>query len=364
MNTFTPPTLDEIPGAVRDQLETFLLARREVVAGIGKPVSEAVSYLESFVLDGGKRIRPLFAWAGFIGAGGLEKAEESPEAVLRAASSLEFIQGCALIHDDIVDASDTRRGNPTVHRAVEAAHAERGWSGTSAQFGEAVAILAGDMSLVWAEDMLQDSGLSAAALARAREPWRSMRTEVIGGQLLDIYLEAEGSESVELSNAVNRFKTAAYTIERPLHLGAALAGADEKLIKAFRGYGQDIGIAFQLRDDLLGVYGDPAITGKPIGDDLREGKRTELLGLALQALDSKDPHGAAHLRAKVGNTDDQAEIAELSQLIADSGAVELVEGRISALTESGLAHLAKANVDADVTENLRQLAIRATTRAK
>lgn len=353
--------LADVPAAVRAELSTFLEQRRADTATIGQPVTQAVSYLEDFVLDGGKRIRPLYAWAGFVGAGGLKGAED-PAAMLRAASSLEFIQACALIHDDIVDASDTRRGGPTVHRAVEALHRAEGWAGSSEHYGESVAILAGDMALVWAEDMLQDSGLSTMALARARSPWRGMRTEVIGGQLLDIALEAQGSESIELADSVNRFKTAAYTIERPLHLGAAIAGAPEKLVAAFRGYGRDIGVAFQLRDDELGVFGDPDITGKPAGDDLREGKRTVLLALALQRADAHDPAGAATLRRLVGQTEDKADIEKMKQIIEDSGARELLEERITRLTESGLQHLTVANVEPEVFETLHALALKSTAR--
>ena len=331
------------------------------MAEIGAPVTKAVSFLESFVLDGGKRVRPTYAWAGYLAAG---RGEEDPAAMLRAAASLEFIQACALIHDDIIDASNTRRGNPTVHRGVEKLHRESEYLGDPEFFGTSVAILVGDLALVYAEDMFQDSGLSAAALHRARSPWRGMRTEVIGGQLLDISLEAAGSESVELANSVNRYKTAAYTIERPLHLGAAIAGASEELIAAFRGYGHDIGIAYQLRDDQLGVFGDPAVTGKPAGDDLREGKRTELLALALQRADESDPQAAATLRKLIGRTSDPQELSRLAQIIADSGAPEEIERRIDALTRSGLQHLHAAQVDPAVTEALEQLAIKATARRK
>ena len=358
----TPLTLDQVPGAVRDELRRFIEDRTAQVAEIGGPVTEAVSHLSSFVLDGGKRIRPLYAWAGFVGGGGLDRGGEDPAAMLRAAASLEFIQACALIHDDIIDSSDTRRGHPTVHRIVEKQHGEQSWAGDAAHFGESVAILVGDLALVWADDMLQDSGLSVDALQRAREPWRAMRTEVIGGQLLDISLEATAAESIELADSVNRFKTAAYTIERPLHLGAAIAGADQSTIDAFRGYGRDIGIAFQLRDDQLGVYGDPQVTGKPAGDDLREGKRTVLLATALQRADERDPAAAAELRAGIGTTSDPAAIARLAEIIAATGAVEAVEARIDALTASGLAHLASAGTSPEVTATLTDLAHRATAR--
>ena len=354
-------TLDAVPGAVHAVLEEYFDSRRAEVAAIGGPVTEAVSHLESFVLGGGKRVRPLYAWAGFIGAGGLD-GDEDPRAVLRAVSSLEFIQACALVHDDIIDSSDTRRGNPTVHRAVESLHGERAGLGSSAHFGESVAILVGDLALAWAEDMLQDSGLSPEALARTRAAWRGMRVEVIGGQLLDIYLESSGNEDVDKATDVNRFKTAAYTIERPLHLGASIAGAEDSLIEAFRGYGRDIGIAFQLRDDMLDLYGQEASTGKALGGDLVEGKRTVLLAEALTRADSQNPESAAKLRAGVGAVDNPAEIRELIEIISATGAPEAVEKRIAELTASGLAHLDAAGVDEQVTATLRDLAVRATAR--
>ncbi|MFP7364449.1 polyprenyl synthetase family protein [Corynebacterium callunae] len=364
MSTFDAHDLDlnRIPAVVHDRLSGFLDSKDEDIAAIGTPVSDAVSYLRSFVLNGGKRIRPLYAWAGFVAAGGLEHSSEKIEAVLDAAASLEFIQACALIHDDIIDSSDTRRGAPTVHRAVEAYHREHSLEGSAAHFGESVSILAGDMALVWAEDMLQDSGLSAAALQRSRPAWRGMRTEVIGGQLLDIYLEAHANESVELANSVNRFKTAAYTIERPLHLGASIAGASPELIGALRNYGHDIGIAFQLRDDLLGVFGDPAITGKPAGDDLREGKRTVLLAKALERADRNSPAAAAAIRAGIGKVTQPADIAELAQLIRETGAEAEIEEMIANLTTSGLEHLETVTMPAEVKTLLRDLAIRSTER--
>ena len=356
------PDLSRIPEAVQRELELFFAQRRSDIAALGDPAVHAVGHLERFVLGGGKRIRPLYGWAGFIGGGGLTAGQEDPQAVLTAVSSLEFIQACALIHDDIIDASDTRRGNPTVHRSVEAAHLEQGFRGDAATFGVNAAILIGDLALVWAEDMWRGSGVSGAALARAEEAWRGMRTEVIGGQILDIMLEAEGSESVEMADRVNRFKTAAYTIERPLHLGAALAGASDEVIDAFRGYGRDIGIAFQLRDDLLGVFGDSSVTGKPAGDDIREGKRTVLYASALALLDTASSPHADTLREGIGVAHEPAQLAELARMIEESGAVEVVEKRIDELTASGLARLDEAELPQDVKENLRALAVKATAR--
>ena len=355
--------IDDIPSQVTATLADYFAERRSAVEKIGGPVGDALGYLERFVLRGGKRIRPLYAWAGFIGAGGL-RGNEDPQAVLQACASLEFIQACALIHDDIIDASDSRRGAPTVHRQAEALHRDHDWNGDSAEFGTSMAILVGDLALAWAEDMVQDSGLSAEALRRIRAPWRAMRTEVIGGQMLDISLEAMGAESIELAGSVNRFKTAAYTIERPLHLGAALADGTESITTAFRQYGADIGVAFQLRDDLLGVYGDPDVTGKPAGDDLREGKLTVLLITAVQRIDESDPDTAAWLRSRVGATEDPAEIKRMAEVIAESGAPEAMEHKIDALTRSGMRTIHDAGLDKWTVRVLEELGRKATARRK
>lgn len=360
-------SIADVPSAVEKELQEFIDDNAARINDIGAPVAEAVGHLRDFVLGGGKRIRPTYGWVGFTAASGAANAAENtedPHAVLRAVSALELIQACALVHDDIIDASDTRRGRPTVHRAIAVHHAEHGWRGDADTYGQNVAILIGDLALAWADDMWRYSGVSDAALLRAAEPWRGMRSEVIAGQILDITLEASGSESVEMAGAVNRYKTAAYTVERPLHLGAALAGASEKTIEALRGYGRDIGIAYQLRDDLLGVFGDPAITGKPAGDDLREGKRTVLYAVALQAADENDPEAAEKLRSGIGTATDPAEIAELSHIIEVSGAVEDAEARIERLTQSGLKHLENADITDEAVETLTALAIKSTARRK
>lgn len=355
--------MTDIPAAVRSTLEAYFDQRQPEVEEIGAPVAQAVAHLREFVLDGGKRIRPTYAWAGYSGSlATMPGGGEDPEAVLRAISSLELIQACALIHDDIIDASDTRRARPTVHRAVEASHRDLGLRGNSATYGRNTAILIGDLALLWAEDMWRYSGVSLTALERAAEPWRGMRTEVIGGQILDIVLEASGRESAEMAERVSRYKTAAYTVERPLHLGAALAGASADTIAAFRGYGRDVGIAFQLRDDILGVFGDETVTGKPAGDDLRDGKRTVLLARALSSLDASSPRDAERLRRGVGRVTDPRDVAELAELVESSGAVSDVEKRIQQLLESGIAHLEGTDISPDTANVLRDLAVRATER--
>lgn len=350
---------DTLPSRVETVLREFFQPQKLVAQEIGDPVTWGVELLESYVLGGGKRIRPTFAWAGYLAAGG---GVEDPAAVLKAISSLELIQACALIHDDIIDSSDSRRGNPTVHKIAEARHDQQRWHKNATQFGHSIGILVGDLAMVWADDLFHGSGLSPAALARAFPAWRAMRTEVIGGQILDINLEVSGSDDIAAAQQVNRYKTAAYTIERPLHIGAALAGADENLITALRRYGTDIGIAFQLRDDLLGVFGDPKITGKPAGDDLREGKRTVLVATALQLAHAHYPSLVPLIDSQIGAVRTPTEIADLAAAIEATGAVENIEKQITALRDSGLQHLNDANLPPEVQQVLERLAISATAR--
>lgn len=348
--------------AVEQSLTRYFSSRADAVTELGPMFIDAVGALESFVLRGGKRTRPGFAWMGWLGAGG---ATDGPRAaaVLQACAALELVQACALIHDDIIDCSRTRRRFPTVHVDFEQRHRHRDWRGDSAHYGESVAILLGDLALAWADDMVHASGLEPAALARFAPVWASMRTEVLGGQLLDVHGEAGGDESVAAALRINRYKTAAYTVERPLHLGAALAGADPGLITAYRTYGTDIGIAFQLRDDLLGVFGNPEVTGKPSGDDLREGKRTVLVAEALQRAAVDNPAAGDRIRAEIGTDLSDEQVGELRELLVGLGAVDAVEARITELTEHGLAAIAASSATSEAKDRLRAMALAATRRA-
>nr|WP_231951782.1 polyprenyl synthetase family protein [Nocardia terpenica] len=347
--------------AVEENLRLFFAGRRELVDELGPVFVSSADALADFVLRGGKRTRPAFAWTGWLGAGG-DPADPHAAAVLRACSALELVQACALIHDDIIDSSRTRRGFPTVHTDFERRHREREWGGDPAHFGISVGILIGDLALAWADDMVAAAGLKPAAYARFAPVWAAMRTEVMGGQLLDVHGEAGADDSVEAALRINRYKTAAYTIERPLHLGAALADADPDLIAAYREFGTDIGIAFQLRDDLLGVFGDPEVTGKPSGDDLREGKRTVLVAEALRRADATDPEAAGLLRRSLGTDLSAAQVTRLRETITGLGAVEEVERRIGELTERGLAALDSCSATPQARERLRAMAVAATTR--
>jgi geranylgeranyl diphosphate synthase type I len=359
------PVDQALPARLEEALAAFLDERCASARAIDPAFGAAADELCAFVLGGGKRIRPTFAWWGWRGAGGDPGGPQVP-AVHRAIAALELIQACALVHDDLMDASATRRGRPTVHVEFARRHADAGWRGRPSRFGAAAAILLGDLALVWADDMLRGAGLPADAAARAVGPWEAMRTEVLGGQYLDVFVQSTGDTSAAAALQIDRYKTAAYTVERPLHLGAAIAGADPELVSCYRRFGADIGVAFQLRDDLLGVFGDPAVTGKPAGDDLREGKRTLLLALAVErAAQRRTPAAAAAIEQAVGDPDLSDETLDRVRALLDElGAVQAVEHRIAALTGSALDALSAATVTEPAASRLAELAVTATRRQR
>ena len=318
------------------------------------------------MLGGGKRIRPTFAWWGWRGAGG-DPDGPAVDAVLRAVSALELIQACALVHDDLMDASATRRGRPTVHVAFARRHAEarRGAAGPP---GSAPRPPSCSATSPWSgpTTCCAVPAWTPTPRARAATPWEAMRTEVLGGQYLDVFVQSTGDSSARAALQIDRYKTAAYTVERPLHLGAAIAGADPDLVTCYRRFGADIGVAFQLRDDLLGVFGDPAVTGKPAGDDLREGKRTLLLALAIERAAQRGSTAAvAEIEQAVGNPElDDARLDRIRDLLDELGAVQAVEQRIAALTGSALDALGAGGVAEPAASRLADLAVAATRRRR
>jgi geranylgeranyl diphosphate synthase type I len=342
------PRVDKALGA-------FLAGRRARLQQIDAGLTDVADAIDTFVLRGGKRLRPAFAYWGYRGAGGLDA-----DAVVAAVSSLELVQASALIHDDLMDRSDTRRGEPSVHRRFEAQHTAAGWLGGSAAFGDSAAVLLGDLTLIWSDELLHTSGVDPGDLARARPVFDQMRTEVTVGQYLDVLTQATGDTSVERASKVARYKSAKYTVERPLLFGAALADAPAALTEAYSGFGLPLGEAFQLRDDVLGVFGDPARTGKPAGDDLREGKRTYLVAAAFATL--RGP-ARAELDARLGDQSlDDAGVARLRAIISDSGALDRTEERITVLTAAALAILDAADIEPEARSVLRDLAEAATKR--
>lgn len=348
--------------AIDETIKDFFAERRVEADALGPDFAATVAELESFVLRGGKRIRPAFAWVGWVGAGG-DPADPVASAVLSACAGFELLHASGLIHDDIIDASLTRRGHPAAHVTYAAHHRERRLSGNSDAFGMGTAILIGDLAMIWADVLVRASGLPAEAQARVSPVWSAVRSEVMYGQLLDLIGQARDDEDVDAALRVNQYKTASYTVRRPLQFGAAVAGADAGLAAAYSAFGADIGIAFQLRDDLLGVFGDPAVTGKPSGEDLREGKRTVLLATALKHADEQDADSAAFLRAAIGTDFSDADLARARAIFADVGAVAHIEDQISLRTDRALAALEASNATGPAKQQLAEMAIKATQRA-
>src|SRR5690606_13523321 len=285
-------------------------------------------------LSGGKRLRARFCHAGWQATNAEPDQDLNPLWGLCAA--LEIFQSAALVHDDLIDNSDTRRGRPASHRALEAAHRSSGWHGTAEAFGRSSALLLRDLLVAWSDDLLEEALQDHPHASATRAEYARMRRDVTVGQMLDITEESAWSvsppaELLERALRVASLKSARYSVMEPLVLGATLAGADEGLLSSLRAFGHPVGMAFQLRDDLLGVFGDPDATGKPAGDDLREGKRTALLALAREQL---PPARRAELDAALGDRGlSPAAVASLQQLIQDTGAVEHIERMISDCTD-------------------------------
>jgi geranylgeranyl diphosphate synthase type I len=330
--------LDTVISRVDADLTAFLDDRAAALDRLGADIEPLLAAARSLVLDGGKRLRPIFVYWGWRAVHG---PDEDDRALIRAAASLELLHACALVHDDVMDASQTRRGRPSAHTAFATMHRDSGWTGDADVFGTAAAIVLGDLLLSWADAMFARAGVPNPA---ARGVYDEMRQLVMAGQYLDMLSQARGAYDVDEALRVIEFKTSKYTIEGPLHLGAAVAGAPREVFDVLTAYGLALGEAFQLRDDVLGVFGDPSVTGKPAGDDLREGKHTLLTALAMQAADDAQ---AAALQAGLGaRALGDAQVAELREIIVRTGALEQVEQRIAARAADARAALESASLSA------------------
>ncbi|MFY1705390.1 polyprenyl synthetase family protein [Micromonospora sp. WMMA1923] len=344
--------------AVDHTLAAFLSDEVESLRAIDAAMGGFAATARECVLSGGKRVRPTFAYWGWRGVAG---GDTPLPAVLPALAALELLHTFALVHDDVMDASATRRGRPTAHRALAAQHVAAGRRGDPDRFGDSVAVLVGDLCLVWADRLLARAAVGADRLLDVRRCYDQMRVETIAGQYLDVLGESDAANwSVDRALRVARYKTASYTVQRPMLFGACLAGVgpDEPLGVAYTRYGLAVGEAFQLRDDLLGVYGDPARTGKPAGDDLRTGKPTALLMLARQAADPAQRQALD----RAGGATDEREIADLAEVVATTGAVDRIEQMIADRVSEALAALDLAPIDETARTALVGLATAATRR--
>lgn len=323
---------------VQEAIDRFLDDRRPQLLDVAPELRALLDYSRD-LLRGGKRFRALFCYWGWQAVGARPDAfdllpavpEPGLDAAVRAAVALELFHAAALVHDDIIDNSDTRRGGAAIHRRFEEAHRDSGWAGSAQGFGRSAALLLGDLLLAWSEEAFDEAiGLVTSPTARvaARGEFNRMRTEVMLGQYLDILDEQSWkshpeSEQLTRAHRVIVYKSAKYSVEAPLAIGAALGGGSAQELAALKAFGLPLGIAYQLRDDLLGVFGDPSVTGKPAGDDLREGKRTVLIALARSALPA---NAVRFLDELLGDRElTELQVRMLQDAIRESGAVEDVE---------------------------------------
>ncbi len=354
---------------VQNKLDQFCDARRVELREISPEIEVIMDFTQS-LLSGGKRFRALFAywaWHGYANPTGELRLDDP---IVGIASSLEMFHAAALVHDDLLDQSDTRRGAPAIHKRFESLHQQKGFAGSKERFGVAGSVLVGDMMLSWSSELFGDSLLQANhpnSEAACRAEFGKMRFEVMAGQYLDVLEEnaaptRDRSEAVERANRVMLYKTAKYSLEAPLLIGAALAGARAENLSGLSRFGIPLGLAFQLRDDVLGVFGDPTVTGKPAGDDLREGKRTVLTGLTLEAV----PASVGKLFEEL-LTSGELELEQIEwmrNLIVESGALEKTEKLISEYSSRSIEALAALEIDEVARLALAQLANAVINRAK
>jgi geranylgeranyl diphosphate synthase, type I len=330
-------------------LADFLEGKIQAAPECGLP-AEVVEVLAGLLAAGGKRIRPRLCVLGWQAAGG----RGVPRAVVGVAASLEMFHAFAVIHDDVMDASDLRRGRPTVHRALAARHAERA---DADRLGVNLAVLVGDLALAWADELVNTAALTERQRRAVCAVLDQTRTQVMAGQYRDLLACAGNGQSAEEALLIARLKTASYTVRGPLLAGAVLAGAGEDLAAALSEFAIPLGEAFQLRDDLLGAFGDPSRTGKAAGEDLREGKHTALMVLAHRAADAGQRQEL--VRASTGH---EADLAAARRVLRETGAVDAVEDMIRDRHRRALAALDRVDMAPSARAALDDLARQAVQR--
>ena len=345
MTAEAPPSLRLIADRVAARLDAVLTPELDRWAALDPDLREPMAEIRRLVLSGGKRLRPAFCTWGYVAVGGDQQAE----IVTDAGAAFELMHAFALFHDDVMDDADSRRGEATTHTVYSGRHAGSGWSGESRRFGEGMAILIGDLAFVYADQLLVDANRVAWRI------WNELRIELNVGQVLDVLGSVRGVRDVAQAERICRYKSGKYTIERPLHLGAALADPDrfDSIAPALSAYGLPLGDAFQMRDDVMGAFGDTAATGKPVGGDLREGKPTPLLARALAAASAAQ----GQVLTKVGRSDlTDGDVADIQQTLVDTGALADLESTIVRLTGEAIEAIEAADIDDTARDELVALA--------
>lgn len=338
----TPPSLPAIADRVGRRLARLFDAESERWGLVDPDLVEPIAMVRALVEAGGKRLRPAFCHWGFVAAGG----DPDDPLIDDIGAAFELLHAFALIHDDIVDDSTTRRGRLAVHVEFTNLHRERSLRGEARRSGEGLAVLAGDLTHVYADVLLERAPRQVYGV------WNEMRVELNVGQYLDLVGTARGDAGLDLATKIARYKSAKYTIERPLHIGAAAAGGLDPLRDGLTAYGIPLGEAFQMRDDLLGAFGDPALTGKPVGDDLREGKPTPLLALAVERARGSQ----RAILAQVGNDPDAATVEAIQTVLVETGSVDEVTTMIDRRKDEAITAIRAVRLPFDVERELVDLA--------
>ena len=339
-----PQSLAALADRVEKRIDTFLEEEQRRWETVDPALGEAVSSLRAVIGAGGKRLRPAFCHWGFVAAGG----DPSDPAVTDAGAALELLHTCAVVHDDIIDGGTFRHGRPCLHVEYAERHQQQGGRGEARRFGEGAALLVGDLALVYGDTLI--SGVNRSALG----VYNDLRIEVNMGQFLDLTTTASGNASLARAHAICVYKSGKYTVERPLHLGAGLTGRLDELCRPLSAFGLPLGEAFQLRDDLLGAFGDGQLLGKGVGEDFREAKPTALFAAALERANDSERGTLDRLYGVPELT--HGEVAELQELLVRTGARAYVEARIHALLEESRVALEVAPITEQARRELGELA--------
>ena len=349
MSSHPPSWLRDIASRVDARLGEFLNSETTRWKSLDADLALPLDEISRLVGAGGKRLRPAFCFLGFIGAGG----DENSAKLVDAQAALELLHASALLHDDVIDGSQTRRGEPTSHARYTKTHKDNSWASDARRFGEGAAVLIGDLAFVYADQLIDVANNDVAKI------WNEMRVELNIGQYLDLLGSAQRERRLVKAERVSRYKSGKYTIERPLHLGATLAAPAliSKLLPALSKYGLPLGDAFQMRDDVLGAFdfadSDKSLTGKPVGDDLREGKPTPLLAMAFERADSAQ----RKVLDLVGSVDiSDQDVSNIQEVIKQTGALVALEAKISALTAEAIAGVKQAPITQSARDSLIELA--------
>lgn len=335
---------------VDEVLHGFVAREADAFAAVDPVLEPVAEQLEAAVADG-KRLRAAFCYWGWRAVG-----QPDSDALLRAATSLELVHAAAVVHDDLIDDSPLRHGRPTAHVALRAAVGDRSDADEAAR---SLAMLVGDLLMALAGQLFATCGLPAAYLARARPLWAVMARELIAGECLEILRTGTGPDTTAALKVV-RYKTAKYTVEHPLLIGGALAGAGPRTREGYSAYGLPLGEAFQLRDDLIGLFGNPGQTGKANADDVQGHRPTALLAETWRLADDGE---RALLRTLLGRRDLDADgLDAVRDTMRRLKAPDRVEDMICARVGEALAALDELPVPEDAATALTALAHAASAR--